>query len=54
MNIKVDATEEKMDAWITEMKDGRKKEMISCQGMMEACLDSKEPNLEDMQSRAKQ
>lgn len=53
MNTRMDATEEKIDAWIIEMKDGRKKEMMACQGTKEACLDNKEPNLEDMQSRTK-
>jgi hypothetical protein len=50
MNAKMDATKENMDVWIAEMRDGRKKEMMTCQEMTETCLDSKEPNPEDMQS----
>jgi hypothetical protein len=30
MNVKMDTTAEKMDAWIAEMKDGWKKEMMAC------------------------
>jgi hypothetical protein len=51
MNTTMDATKEKMDAWIAEMKNGQKKEMMPCLEMMKACLDNKEPNPEDMQSR---
>jgi hypothetical protein len=39
----------KMDAWRAEIKD-EQKEMMACQVTLEACLDSKEPNLEDMES----
>jgi hypothetical protein len=37
-----------VNAWIADMKDDRK-ETVSCHVMMEACLDSKELNLEDME-----
>jgi hypothetical protein len=39
-----------VNAWIAGMKDDRR-EIMSCQVMMEACLDSKEPNLEDTESK---
>jgi hypothetical protein len=40
-----------MDAWIADMKDGRK-EKTTDHGTTETCLDSKEPNPEEMQSGA--
>jgi hypothetical protein len=46
----MDTSEEKMNAWIIEMKDGQKKEPMACQEMMEACLGSKVPNPEEIQS----
>jgi hypothetical protein len=46
----IGAIEEKVGAWIADRKDGRK-ETVSCQLMMGVCLDSKEQNLEDMESR---
>jgi hypothetical protein len=49
MRSTVDAIEEKMDAWIADRKDDQK-ETMSCQLTAEVCLDSKEPNLEDMES----
>jgi phage host-nuclease inhibitor protein Gam len=49
MKSTVSAIQEKMDAWIAEMKDGRK-EKTARQETTEACLDSKEPNPEAMQS----
>jgi hypothetical protein len=52
MNAKMDTTEEKMNAWITETKDGRKKEIMACQETTEACLDSEEPNPEEIPSEA--
>jgi hypothetical protein len=42
--------QEKVDAWIAEMKDGMKKEMMACQEMTEACLDCKEPTSEEVES----
>jgi hypothetical protein len=42
---------EKMEASIAEMKD-EQKETMACQEMTEAFVDSKEPNPEEMQSRA--
>jgi hypothetical protein len=39
----------KMDASIAEMKD-EQRETMACQVRTEACLDSKEPNPEDMES----
>jgi hypothetical protein len=38
-----------VNAWIADMKDNRK-ETMSCQLMMNSCLDCKEPNLEAMES----
>jgi hypothetical protein len=49
MKSTVNAFQEKMDAWIANMRDNWK-ETMSCQVTMEVCLDSKEPNPEDMQS----
>jgi hypothetical protein len=46
------AFQEKMDAWIANMRDDQK-ETMSCQVKTEVCLDSKEPNLEDMKSEVK-
>jgi hypothetical protein len=47
----VSAIEEKMDAWIVNMRNDQKK-MMAWQETMHACLDSKEPNLEETQSEA--
>jgi hypothetical protein len=49
MTPTVGAFQEKMDAWIANMRDDQKGTMSS-QVTTEACLDSKEPNLEDMES----
>jgi hypothetical protein len=49
MRSTVSALVGKMDAWIAEMKD-EQKETMSCQLMVKACLDSKEPSPEDMES----
>jgi hypothetical protein len=39
----------KMDAWIANTRDGRK-DTMSCQLKTVACLDSKDPNAEDMEA----
>jgi hypothetical protein len=49
MRSTVSALVGKMDGWIAEMKD-EQKETMACQVMMKTCQDSKEPNLEDMES----
>jgi hypothetical protein len=47
MKATVSSIQEKMDAWIAEMKDGREERMAR-QEMTEACLDSRERNTEEM------
>jgi hypothetical protein len=49
MRSTVSAIKKKMDAWIANMRDDQI-ETVSCQVMTEVCLDSKEPNLEDVES----
>jgi hypothetical protein len=49
MRSTANAFQEKMDTWIANMRDDRK-ETMSCQLTTEACLESKEPNPEDMES----
>jgi hypothetical protein len=51
MKSTVSAIEEEMDAWIANMRDGRK-EVIACQETTEARLEYKEPTLVDMESEA--
>jgi hypothetical protein len=52
MNAKMDATKEKMDAWIAEMKDGRKKEMMACQEATESYPGKVETSPEETESEA--
>jgi hypothetical protein len=49
---KTEASPEKMDAWIANMRHDWK-ETVSCQVTTEAWLDSKELNPEDMESKVK-
>jgi chromosome segregation ATPase len=47
MESTVNVAQEKMEAWIAEMKDGRK-EIMACQETTEACLECKEPTSQKM------